>query len=146
MIDTASRDILQQCVRRESRSLLQYAREVPLWVSPADRPVLAKLRALAEAELAAIDALGVYLQKQHAGLTTLGPFPSQFTTVNDAALHYLLPILIREQQAGIAAIEADYDHMPDADARAHLAEILRLKRQHLPEMEALSSQPHTIWK
>src|SRR5205823_14699403 len=89
-----SRDVLQECVRRESRSLLQYAREVPLWVGRADRPVLAKLKAFAASEQAATDALGQYLQKRKAGLPSLGPYPSSFTTVNDAALNYLLPRLV----------------------------------------------------
>ena len=98
MIDESMRDVLQACVRRESRSLFQYVRDVPLWVSPADRPILAKLHGLAAAEQAATDKLGRYLQRRHAGLGHLGAFPSEFTTVNDAALHYLMPKLIEEQR------------------------------------------------
>ena len=77
MIDEPTRDVLQECVRRESRSLLQYAREVPLWVGPADRPVLAKLKAFAATEQAATDALGRYLQKRKAGLPASGPYPTR---------------------------------------------------------------------
>jgi hypothetical protein len=146
VIDDVTRDVLQECVRRESRSMLQYAREVPLWVGPADRPVLAKLKGLAAAEQAATDTLGRYLQKRKAGLGHLGPFPSSFTTVNDAALHFLLPRLVEEQRAALAAVEADLARVTDLDAREHLAALAVLKRQHLPELEALSSQPHTIWK
>jgi hypothetical protein len=146
VIDAPTRDVLQECVRRESRSLLQYAREVPLWVGPADRPVLAKLKALAAAEQKATDALGHYLQKRRAGLPSLGPYPSGYTSLNDAAMHHLLPILVQEYRGAVAALEADVARVSEPDARTHLAELLRLKRQHLPELEALSSQPHTTWK
>jgi hypothetical protein len=146
VIDDPTRDLLQECVRRESRSLLQYTREVPLWASPVDRPVLAKLKALATAEQKATDALGRYLQKQKVGLPSLGPYPSSFTTLNDSALHYMLPILVKEYRGAVGALEADLAHVSDPDARAHLADLFGLKRQHLPELEALSSQPHTTWK
>lgn len=143
MIDEPTRAVLQECVRRESRSLLQYAREVPLWVGPADRPVLAKLRSFAAAEQAATDSLGRYLQKRKAGLPSLGPYPSSFTTVNDAALNYLLPRLVAEQKAAIAVLDADLARVTEPDAHAHLAELLRLKLQHLPELESLSAGPST---
>lgn len=146
MIDEATRDVLQECVRRESRSLLQYVREVPLWAAPADRIALATLKALALEEQRAVDDLGRYLQKRKAGLTTLGPYPSGFTTVNDAALHHLLPRVVTEQAAATAALEADLTRVADPDARAHLEKLLRLKRQHWPELEALSAHPHTVWK
>jgi hypothetical protein len=143
VIDEPTRDLLQACVRRESRSLFQYVRDVPLWVGPADRPALAKLQGLATAEQTATDALGRYLQRRRAGLGHLGAFPSGFTTVNDAALHYLLPQLILEQRAAATALEADLARVSDADARDHLATLLQLKRQHLPELEGLTSQPHS---
>jgi hypothetical protein len=146
VLDAATQQVLQECVRRESRSLLQYVREVPLWVGPADRPVLAKLQALARAEETETDALGRYLQKGKAGLTSLGPYPSSFTTVNDAALHYLLPRLAAEQRTLIGRLDADLTRIAEPAAHAHLAELLRLKRQHLTELESLSTGPSTVWK
>jgi hypothetical protein len=146
VIDEPTRDVLQACVRRESRSLFQYVRDVPLWVGPADRPALAKLKGLATAEQSATDRLSRYLQLKKIGLGHLGAFPSGFTTVNDAALHYLLPQLIREQRAAAGSLEADLGRITDADAKEHLATLLQLKRQHLPQLEALTAQPHTTWK
>lgn len=145
MIDEPTRDVLQACVRRESRSLFQYVRDVPLWVGPADRPALAKLKGLATAEQSATDRLGRYLQRLRIGLGHIGAFPSGFTTVNDSALHYILPQLIQEQRAAAGSLEADLVRVTDSDARDHLATLLQLKRQHLPELEALTSQPHTTW-
>jgi hypothetical protein len=144
VIDKPTGDRLQECVRRESRSLLQYVREVPVWVSPADRPTLGKLRALATEERAATDDLGRLMQRLHIGAAVLGPFPGSFTTVNDAALHYVLPCLVREQQAAVATLEADVAHVTDSDARAILERMLALKRQHLPELEALHVKPPTV--
>jgi hypothetical protein len=146
VIDEPTRELLQECVRRESRSLFQYAREVPLWAGPADRVALAKLKALALAEQRATDELGRFLQKKGAGLVSLGPYPSAYTTVNDAALHHLLPRLVREQRAALAALESDAARVADPAAREHLERLLRLKRQHLPELESLTAQPHSVTK
>ena len=106
MNDATTAPLLQELVRRESRSLFQYVREVPVWVGASDRPALQKLRAIAAAELEAIDALGRHLQKRRIGLATLGPFPPEFTDVNNAALHHLLPKLVREQKEVAADVEA----------------------------------------
>jgi hypothetical protein len=125
---------------------LQYVREVPLWVSTADRAVLSKLKEFASAEQAATDALGRYLQKRKVGLSTLGPYPSSFTTVNDSALNHILPRLAAEQRTLTVALETDLARVGEPDASAHLGELLRLKRQHLPELESLTAGPSTIWK
>ena len=146
MIDALTRDVLQQCVRRESRSLLQYAVAVSIWVGPKDRQALARLRDLAAAEQAATDAIGRYLQKNQAGLGYLGPFPSQFTTVNDAALSFLLPAIVREHRENVAALEADLAHVNNPTAFDLVTELLRLKRQHSADLDNLSPQPHTVWK
>jgi hypothetical protein len=144
MNDATTAEILQELVRRESRSLLQYVREVPVWVAPADRPTLQKVRALAAAELAAVDAIGTHLQKRRIGLPHLGPFPPEFTDVNDAALHHLLPMLVREQKRAAAEVEADLTRLGDDPALPLVQRLLHLKRQHLPELEGLTARPHTI--
>jgi hypothetical protein len=146
LIDDATRDVLQGCVRRESRSLLQYAREVPPWAGPADGVALAKLQALALAEQRATDELGRFLQKRKAGLGHLGPYPSAFTSINNAALHYVLPRLVAEQRAALAALEADFNRVADPEAQEHLGRLLHLKRRHLLELESLTAQPHSVTK
>jgi len=136
--------LLHELVRRESRSLLQYVREIPVWVSPADRPTLQKLRGLAAAELDAVDAVGRHLQKRRIGLATLGPFPPEFTDCNDAALHHLLPRLVREQKEAAADVEAALTMLGGDAARPLVERLAHLKRRHLPELESLSAKPHTI--
>src|SRR5262245_37812181 len=144
MNDATTAPLLQELVRRESRSLFQYVREVPVWVGTADGPALQKLRALAAAELEAIDALGRHLQKRRIGSATLGPFPPEFTDVNDAALHHLLPKLVREQKEAAADVESSLTKLGNDPARHLVERLVRLKRQHLPELEGLSAKPHTI--
>ncbi len=144
MIDVATGERLRGLVRRESRSLLQYLREVPPWSGAADRHAVDKLRALAQAELDATDALGKFLQKRRAGLSHLGPYPSVFTDVNDAALAYLLPRVVREQKAAAAALEADAAAVADTDARALVDRLVHLKQQHLPQLESLTAHPYSV--
>ena len=91
MIDPASQVRLHEIVRRESRSLLQYSCEVPLWAAPADRPTLARLREIARTEDQATDALATWLQRQHAGILHLGPYASSYLSLNDMGLCRLLP-------------------------------------------------------
>jgi hypothetical protein len=144
MNDATTAQLLQELVRRESRSLFQYVREVPVWVGASDRPSLQKLRGLAAAEMEAIDALGRHLQKRRIGLAAIGPFPPEFTDVNDAALHHLLPKLVREQKEAAAEVEAALTKLGDDPARPLVERLVHLKRQHLPELEGLSAKPHTI--
>ncbi len=146
MIDEPTRELLQECVRRESRSLLQYVLEVPVWAGPADRIAHDKLKALALAERRATDDLGRYLQKKKIGVPSLGPYPSSFTTLNDAALNHLLPRLVREQREALAALEADLQRVTDPDVRGYLEQMVQLKRQHQPELESLSAKPHSFTK
>ena len=144
MNNATTAELLQELVRRESRSLWQYVREVPVWVGPADRPTLEKLRGLAAAELQATDDLGRHLQKRRIGLASLGPFSPEFTGVNDVALHYLLPKLVREQKQAAADVEADLTRLGDDPARPLVERLAHLKRQHLPALEGLSAKPHSI--
>jgi len=146
VIDDPTRDRMHALVRRESRSLWQYVREVPLWVAGADRVTFGKLRALATAELAAVDALGRMLLARKAALSHLGPFPSEFSSFNDMALKHMLPILVREQRRALADLEADLPHVADPEAAALVKGLVELKRQHLTELEALKAQPHVITK
>jgi hypothetical protein len=144
MNDATTAETLREVVRRESRSLLQYLREAPVWVGPADRPALQKLRALATAERDALDALGRHLQKRREGLASLGPFPPEFTDVNYAALHYLLPKLVKEQKRSAADVEADLTRLGDDPARPLVELLVHLKRRHLSDLEGLSAKPHTV--
>src|SRR5262245_38035251 len=128
MNDATTAELVRELVRRESRSLMQYVREVPVWVGPADRPALQKLRAMATAERELMDAIGRHLQKRREGLATLGPFPPEFTDVNDAALHHLLPKLVREQKEAATDVEAALTKLGDDPAWPLVERLAHLMR------------------
>jgi len=144
MIDPATKDLLHQIIRRESRSLYQYVREVPTWVGTNDRAVLAQLREMARAEERVVDALGRYLQKAKAELAVVGPYPSSFTPLNDAALKHVLPMVIREQKQALAQLESDLTRINDPQSTAYLIQLLELKKKHVPQLESLTTHPYVL--
>jgi hypothetical protein len=146
VIDDPTRDRLHALVRRESRSLLQYVREVPLWVAGPDLVAFGKLRAAAGAELKTVDALGKLLLVRKAALSFLGPFPSEFSSFNDMALKHLLPILVREQRQALVDLEADLPHVADTEAAAIVKSLVQQKHKHLAELEAMTARPHVFTK
>jgi hypothetical protein len=141
-MDHATGQKLYDILRRESRSLMRYLHEVPPWVGLREQNALARLRESAAAEAEVTDRLSKRLHKIHSGLVHLGAFPD-FTPYNDAALHFLLPIVIREQKQLLHELEKDRAAVADAEAAAMLDELLALKRQHAEELAALATVPHS---
>jgi hypothetical protein len=137
VIDDVTRVRLHECVRRESRSLMQYAREVPLWAAPNERSALAHFRDLAEAELQATDQLALWLQKNRAGLMHLGPFSLGFTELNDASFRHLLPRMICEQAKMLSELEADAAAVAAPGAKLLVDKMIELKRGHKLELSTL---------
>ena len=139
MIDAGTLERLQECVRRESRSLLQYVSEVPLWAALGDREAFARVRAIGKAQRQAADELAAWLQLSHASIVQLGPFPARFMELNDAAFRYVLPRLIAEHKQLIEQLEADAAATVDPHAKSHLDVMVQLKRAHDVELRALAS-------
>jgi hypothetical protein len=142
-MDLASREQLFRILRREGRSLFQYLREVPAWVGLHDRNAFARTRELAGAELEIINGLTKLVQKHHHGMMHLGAFPD-FTSFNDTALNYSLPIIIREQKQLLAELERERSLITDGEAGAQLDQLLVLKRKHVPQLESLQTAPHSV--
>lgn len=142
-MDVATRDRLHAILRREGRSLFQYLREVPPWAPPNDHNALARMRELAAAELAVIESLGKLVQKQHGDYGHLGAFPD-FTGYNDGAMHFLLPLVIKEQQQLLSELVSDRPGVTEDDAARLLDELVNLKRRHIPELEQLHTTPHSF--
>jgi hypothetical protein len=142
-IDVATRNLLAALLRRESRSLFQYLREVPPWAGPREQNAVARLRELAGAELDTLENLNRYLERQHAAPGPTGSYPD-FTPFNDQALHFLLPAVVREQKQLLAELERDRPAVADEGAAAFLSRLADLKRRHIPELEALHTTPHTF--
>lgn len=142
-MDHTVRAMLHSILRRECRSLFQYHGEIPAWTGVHDQNVFARMRELAAAESDVTEGLLKLLQKRDGGTVYLGPFPD-YTSYNDAALHFLLPIIVREQKGLLSQLDRDRLMITDAEAGPLLDQLISLKRQHIQELESLHTAPHSV--
>jgi hypothetical protein len=134
MLDAHSRDVLQEVVRREGRSLLQYVAEAFPWTPTEDEAEIERLKQMAGEQSEAIARLMRFLQRQHAPVPYLGAFPTSFTSVNFVTLAYLRPILLKHAEHEIPLLERDLAQVADTVARALLTDLLALKKRHRDEL------------
>jgi hypothetical protein len=126
---------LQAAYRRESRSMLQYAREAALYAGP-DQKLLDTVMRIAIEERDAIDGFAAVLDSRRVPLPFPGSYPVAFTDLNFVAVRSLLPRLIAEQRADLAALEADAASLANGEAKAAVGSLAELHRRHLTEMES----------
>jgi hypothetical protein len=138
MLDTRTQTRLQEILRRESRSFLQYVSDAFPWTTPEENDALAQLRTLIDEERAAIALFAKYLVRQHIPVPHLGPYPVAFTTLNFVALDHLLPLLVEWERRGILNLEHDLENFTDADCRRQIQKLLEMKQQHLKTLETLA--------
>jgi hypothetical protein len=138
-MDPHTRAILEDIVRRESRSLLQYVRDSFPWTSADEDGALAKLKQLIDAEGQALAALFRFIVRSGATAPYLGSFPASFTTSNFVSLDFLLPRLAQDQRQKITALEHDLASMRDPAARGQVQKLLDVKRQHLRILDDLAA-------
>jgi hypothetical protein len=137
VIDGQTYSRLQDIIRREGRSLLQYAVDSFPWTSGNEGEAMACLHELAREEAEATTSLARYLVKHRLTPPWLGAYPMAFTSFNFLALDRLLPLLVEHQRRGIADLEVDVRQVEDHEARTHLQHLLEVKRQNLKRLEAL---------
>jgi hypothetical protein len=146
VIDPETQAILQDIVRRESRSVLSYIGEAFPWVGAGGAPALSKLRQLSQEENEAVAALGRFLARRRAAVSFLGPYPSNFTTLNFVALEHLVPRLVEYERGSIAELERSLARISDPEAQAQVAILLEVKRRNLSQLETLHAPPAEIVK
>jgi hypothetical protein len=139
VIDAQSLPVLQELVRRESRSLLQYIHDSFPWTPENEQPALAQLRQFAEEERESAAALGRWLARNRQMVPNLGAYPSGFTTINYASLDYVLPKVAKHEREGLARLDQDLTAIKDAAARALVAALIDKKREHLSAVEKLAA-------
>jgi hypothetical protein len=139
VIDAHSQQVLQDLLRRESRSVLTYVAEAYPWTTWAEEKTLADLQQLIAAEREAVACLGRFLVRQRIPLPYLPPYPAHFTTINFLALDFLLPRLIDYERRSLADLERDRAMLKDPTAQAEVDKLLALKRRHLPRLQELAS-------
>ena len=140
MIDPHSQTLLQDILRRESRSVLMYVAEAYPWTNSTRTKTWTALQQLIAAEREAVSSLGRFLVRERIPLPFLPSYPTHFTTINFLALDFLLPRLIEHERQSITELESDLAALKDPIARAEEEKLLALKRKHLPELEQLASE------
>jgi hypothetical protein len=130
---------LQNVIRREGRSFLQYAGESFPWNTPQNREKADAILRLAHEEREGAAALSRYLVKHKLTPPYLGAYPAYFTSYNYLSLDRLLPMLVDYQQRGLAELETDFHSLQDAPTRQQVEELAAMKRRHLKTLEALSN-------
>ena len=134
--------ILQDVVRRESRSLLLYIGDSFPWTANDHAPDLVTMRKLVTREVNAISTVGKYLVRQRITPPPYGSYPSSFTSCNFIDLAFLLPRLMAAQDISIAALSADIDRVHEPDAKKQLVALHDVKQMTLAGLAALQSS-HT---
>ncbi|HTU19935.1 MAG TPA: hypothetical protein VMG10_17865 [Gemmataceae bacterium] len=142
MIDPRTQTLLQDILRRESRSVLIYVADAYPWATATETKALTTLQQLIAAEREAVACLGRFLVRQRIPLPFLPSYPAHFTTINFLALDFLLPRLLEHERHAIAELERDLLSVKEPEVRDEVERLLALKRQHLPQLEELApAQP-----
>jgi hypothetical protein len=138
-MDARTEATLQEIVRREYRSLLQYVGESFPWATADKSEALDRLHRLVVEEQAAAGEVARFLQRRHVTVPPLAPYPMDFTSLAFVSLDYLLPRLIEHQRRNIAQLERDLRDLTEADARGVVQKLLETKRSHRKVLDELTS-------
>ena len=139
MIEAPLLSILQEIVRRESRSLLQYIHDSYPWTPSAERTALTQIRDLAKQQQESAADLARWLERKRHFMPYLGSYPSAFTTINYVSLDYVIPKVIADERIGLAHLNADLAVLCDTEAHALVEAIASKKRAHLKILEELAA-------
>lgn len=127
---------LQDVYRRESVSLLRYARSAAPHAAGADRKLRDDLFRAADETTDALDALGAVLEADRIPVPPSGPFPVVFTDLNCVAVRYLRQKAAADRAAAATALEADLAALADPAARAAVQSLLDLASRHRDALAA----------
>jgi hypothetical protein len=131
---------LQDIIRREGRSFLQYAGESFPWATLPEQEAVAKLQQLVVEERESAAALARYLAKNRLTPPYLGAYPSYFTSYNFLALPRLLVLLVGHQKRGLEELQRDVTTF-NGETRHQVEHLLEMKKRHLQELEKLAAGP-----
>lgn len=135
MIDAAAEALLQELVRRLSRSLLQYVSESFPFTTGKDQGAAAVLARLVREEQEVAARVGRFLLAHRHRLPYLGAYPMSFTTINYVTLRHLIPYLINEDQRLLDELASKT--ATNTEVRILVREVHDLKQRHLDELRKL---------
>lgn len=142
MISAKTIQIIQECIRRTGRSLLQYIEESDPWISsPRDQEIVDKLYAMAAAEQSIAGELAELLARNQSYPKYLGSYPMHFTTMNFLAVNRLLKLLTEHQKQDIDALASDIALVSEPEAKELLNRLLSEKKAHLQAIADLKQTP-----
>ena len=131
MIESQTCQILQQVLRNESRTLLQYACESLPRFTANEKSELELLQGCADRELAAAQVAATWLKRQGKHLLPMDPYPAWYTQINFISVPFLLPQLEKEHRAAIAQLTAAGGKLPNPEAKLLVEAILAQKQKTL---------------
>lgn len=140
MMDPATQLYLQNLIRQEGRSMLQYVGEAFPWTTPANQAFLPHISEMIAAEKHKAEELTRLLLKHRGRPAFLGAYPISFTNINFISLDHLLPRLAKFEKVRIAELEADLNRLLHEETRSRVRELLEMKKRHLARLEELTAQ------
>lgn len=139
MTADATSGVIQEIVRREGRSFLQYVGDTFPWVADEDRTAFAQLQQVITEQRQGIGELIRFLTRRRAEAPYLGSYPEGFTTWNFVSVKALVPRLVADVRRGIDALAADLARISDPEALTLVEGYLTRKRKHLQALEAMAA-------
>jgi hypothetical protein len=139
MIDSKTDTLLQQIVRREGRSLLQYVSEAYPWITADEKVAVLQLEALIAEERDAIGRLIDLLARRNHTYPYLGSYPTAFTSINFVSLEHLLPMLVDYEARSLGELECDLAEITSPEALAIVQEMVDMKQRHLGLLKSLTT-------
>jgi hypothetical protein len=139
-MNPATAALVQEIVRRESISLLNYVGDAFPWTTSRGTAALARLQELVHAHREAIAEVGRFLAKKRTPVGYIGSYPANFTTINYLSLDYVLPRLAADEARGVAQLERDLKQLTDSEAQAAVQKLLAVKRDHHKTLELLAAE------
>lgn len=122
-----------------NRSLPMYLRYAVPWVRDAYDDAGVTLRDIAEDQQEYVDRIGELILESN-GKVEMGEFPMLYTGYHDLSIDFLLPIMIREQEAAVQQIEACAEALRLSPiARGLAEESLGAAKAHLDTMRELET-------
>ena len=122
-----------------NRSLPMYLRYAVPWVRDANDDAGATLRDIAEDQQEYVDRIGELILESN-GKVEMGEFPMLYTGYHDLSIDFLLPIIIREQEAAVPQIQACADALRlHPIARGIAEEALGAAKSHLDTLRELET-------
>jgi len=139
MTQATAREVLNRLLNIVCRSLPMYLEHAPPAFSSEDQTATETLERIQSDQVEMAEKIGAALSEVSGG-PRLGPFPMEFTDLNDLRARFLLKMAVQYQQRDIADIEQCVEDLRMAPAYQPLAEeTLGMAKGHLQELRELES-------